>query len=93
MPKSELLDNSPVVSKMIDVSDNEHLGIDIFTEQCFDIETNTKLEHHSILVGKRTLTCMNCGKIILEYKNRSDFDELMRFFEKGTTKLIKGDAK
>ena len=77
---------------MIDVSCNMQLAT-LFSEICYDVETNTKLDHHSILVGKKTLTCMNCGKILLEYKKKSDFEKLMKCFEMGITSEIKSEPK
>ena len=32
---------------------------------------------HSILVGKKCAYCMECGKILIEYKNKKDFYKLM----------------
>jgi len=32
---------------------------------------------NSLLVGKHTLICMECGQIKLEFKKKSDFKKLM----------------
>ncbi len=33
--------------------------------------------HHSILVGSKCAYCMECGQIIIEYKNKNNFKRLM----------------
>ncbi len=32
---------------------------------------------HSILVGDKCGYCMECGQILIEYKNKNDFKRLM----------------
>lgn len=36
---------------------------------------------HSILVGDNCAYCMDCGKILIEYKNKDDFKKLMNPWE------------
>lgn len=36
--------------------------------------------NHSVLVGKKCAYCMNCGQILIEYKNKKDFYKLMNPF-------------
>lgn len=58
------------------------MSIELFGKViCVDIETKQVLDHHSILVGKKCAYCMNCGKILIEYKNVKDFKRLMNPFE------------
>jgi len=38
---------------------------------------NVDGHQHSILVGKKCAYCMDCGKILIEYKNKKDFYRLM----------------
>lgn len=48
---------------------------------CFDYESNRKLNHHSICVGKKCAWCMDCGKIIIWYNKKEDFKKLMNPFD------------
>lgn len=36
---------------------------------------------HSVLIGKKMAYCMDCGKILLEYKKKDDFYKWLRAFE------------
>lgn len=36
---------------------------------------------HSVLVGKKCAYCMDCGKILLEYKHKGDFYKWLHAFE------------
>lgn len=40
---------------------------------------------NSLLVGKKCIYCMECGRIVLEYKRKSDFKKLMGLDEFMTT--------
>jgi hypothetical protein len=35
---------------------------------------------HSVMVGKKCAYCGDCGKILVEYKNKDDFKRLMNPF-------------
>lgn len=60
------------------------MSLEIFKDDnCFDYERNQPLDHHSICVGKKVAYCMDCGKILLEYKKKSDFKKLMNPFGDG----------
>lgn len=45
------------------------------------LEPNENGHQHSILIGKKCAYCMECGKILLEYKNKNDFYKWLRSFE------------
>lgn len=49
------------------------MSIDLFAE--------TNGHAHSILVGKKCCYCMECGQILLEYKNKNDFKKFLKAFE------------
>jgi hypothetical protein len=58
------------------------MSIELFENVvCIDVETKQKMNHHSILVGVTCEYCMNCGKILIEYKNKNDFKRLMNPFK------------
>lgn len=57
------------------------MSLEVFNGNCFDYETNQVKYNHSICVGKKVAYCMDCGKIIIEYKNKEDFKKLMNPFE------------
>ena len=57
------------------------MSLELFKEVCYDVETNQMLDHHSICVGKKCAYCMNCGKILIEYKDKKYFHRLMNPFE------------
>jgi len=45
------------------------------------INENDGLHTHSVLIGKKMVYCMDCGKILLEYKNKKQFYNWLRSFE------------
>ncbi len=47
--------------------------------ECNSIEflLNTNGHQHSILVGKKCAYCMECGQILIEYKDKKHFYKLM----------------
>ena len=58
------------------------MSIELFENVvCVDVKTKQKKNHHSILVGITCAYCMDCGKILIEYKNKNDFKRLMNPFE------------
>ena len=38
---------------------------------------NSNGHQHSVLVGKKCAYCMDCGQILLEYKDKKHFYKLM----------------
>lgn len=48
------------------------MSMELFEENNCPIGGN-----HSVLVGKKCAYCMNCGQILIEYKNKKHFYRLM----------------
>ena len=53
------------------------------------IDSGNEGNRHSILVGKKCAYCMDCGKILLEYKNSKDFYKWLHSFEKQVGDSVK----
>lgn len=45
------------------------------------LEPTSKGHQHSILIGKKCAYCMDCGQILLEYKNKNHFKRWLKSFE------------
>jgi len=45
-----------------------------------ELLVTTDGHRHSILVGEKCAYCMDCGQILLEYKDKKDFKRLMNPF-------------
>lgn len=45
------------------------------------LEPDEQGHQHSILIGKKCAYCMECGKILIEYKKKDDFYRLLRTIE------------
>ena len=48
----------------------------------FEKNPNCPSNCNSLLVGKKCIYCMECGRIVLEYKEKKDFTKLMNSFER-----------
>ena len=55
------------------------------------VEKESEGHQHSILVGKKCAYCMDCGQILIEYKNKEDFNRLMN--PTIPTNILNGDSK
>jgi len=53
-------------------------NVKMFQKMIYDEFMNPCEINHSILVGKHCAYCMDCGQIIIEYKNNKDFKKLMK---------------
>lgn len=60
------------VTKRPEIAKGDHMALLFHDEQ----------EHkHCILIGKKMAYCMDCGKILLEYKNKDEFYKWLHAFE------------
>ncbi len=65
--------------KTLDTDNTEVTSITDFMDDvvCINPQTGVEMNHHSILVGKKCAYCMECGQILIEYKDKEDFKKLM----------------
>lgn len=57
------------------MNDNDNMSITTL------LEPDNEGHRHSLLVGKKCMYCMDCGKIVLEYKKKDDFYKWLHAFE------------